>query len=139
MTVRTALSRYNLLSFITEKKNLSFLTVTSAYWGKTNPNSLKCHWFLLNMLLENLGLVHSATFNGSRRDPGHAKKRWSLFSPRRERQDKFTASDTNQFSIQMLLTMIVQFAISVESMKSNNVPFNVCKPPSCNFHPVVFS
>lgn len=36
-----------------------------------------------------------------------------------------SASDTKQFSIQILLTMIVQFGIPVESMKSNKVPFNI--------------
>lgn len=42
--------------------------------------------------------------------------------PERERQDKLTAFDVSQFSIQIWLTVIVQFGIYVASMK---VPFNI--------------
>lgn len=43
-------------------------------------------------------------------------------SPLRKREDKLTAFDVSQFSIQIWLTVIVQFGIYVASTK---VPFNI--------------
>lgn len=42
--------------------------------------------------------------------------------PLRKREDKLTAFDVSQFSIQIWLTVIVQFGIYVASTK---VPFNI--------------
>lgn len=90
------------------------------------------------MLLENPGLVHRSTFmelEGSYSQDMLKRDGLCFLLKEKHRINSLllSASDTNQFSIQILLTMIVQFGISVDSMKSNKALFNIYKPPFCNF------
>lgn len=68
-------------------------------------------------------------------EPAYAKKKReiSLFSS--DKLADFECFLSNRSSLPEVFTMEVEFGIS---MKSNKVHFNICKPPSCNFPPVVF-